>query len=319
MVRIFCEREQVVARYGMAGADAGQSSRAIACLLLGAALISLNDALIKSLTSHYPVGQLLLMRGFFILPWILLLAYRAGGLESLKVKSLGGQALRASCVVGSSFLFVNGLVHLQLADAIAITFIGPLFITALAPFVLGEYVGWRRWIAVLIGFAGILLMVRPGQGALQWAILFPLGAALCGSVRDLITRRLSQTETNVAVLFVTTCAVILAALTTVPFAWSQIRIVDLGTFAASGMLIAGGQYLMIEAFRKGEAALVAPFKYSYMIWAVLFGFLFFGHLPDHWTLAGTAIVIGAGLYVLHREMRLTKSPIAAGPRPPSRM
>ena len=90
-------------------------------------------------------------------------------------------------------------------------------------------------------------------------------------------------------------------------------------FRSSGMLIAGGHYLMIEAFRHGEAALVAPFKYTSMVWAVLFGFLIFGQLPDQWTLVGTAIVIGAGLYVLHREVRLTRSPIAAGPRPPSRM
>ncbi|GBE44576.1 riboflavin transporter [bacterium BMS3Bbin10] len=288
-------------------------------MLFGAALISLNDALVKTLTSTYPVGEVLLIRGLFILPWILFLAYRAGSLEVLRVKNPGGQAVRALCVVASSFLFVNGLIHLQLADAIAITFTGPLFITALAPFALGEFVGWRRWLAVSIGFVGILFIFRPGYGAMQWAVLFPLGAALCGGVRDLITRRISRSETSVAVLLVTTCAVILAGLATVPFAWVQIRVGDLGTFAASGMLIAGGHYLMIEAFRHGEAALVAPFKYTSMVWAVLFGFLIFGQLPDQWTLVGTAIVIGAGLYVLHREVRLTRSPIAAGPRPPSRM
>ena len=127
--------------------------------------------------------------------------------------------------------------------AIAVTFTGPLFITALAPFVLGEYVGWRRWIAVLIGFAGVLFMVRPGYGDISWVVLFPLGAALCGSIRDLITRRLSQTETTVAVLMVTTSAVIIAAAATLPFAWAEIKISDLGFFAASGMLVAGGLIL----------------------------------------------------------------------------
>ena len=288
-------------------------------MLFGVALISLNDALIKTLTSTYPVGELLFVRGLFILPWIFLLAYRAGGIEVLKVKNPGGQALRALCVIGSSFFFVNGLVHLQLADAIAITFTGPLIITALAPFALGEVVGWRRWLAVLIGFIGMLFIFRPGFGVLQWAALFPLGAAFFGSIRDLITRRISQTESSVAALLVTTGAVILAGGATVPFSWVQPRMADLGTFAASGTLIAGGHYFMIEAFRQGEAALVAPFKYTFMVWAVLFGFLFFGHLPDQWTLVGSAIVIAAGLYVLHREMKLTKSPIAAGPRPPARM
>ena len=303
----------------LAGASGAQSTRAIACMLLGVAFISLNDALIKSLTGSYPVGELLFVRGLFTLPWVFFLAYRAGGLEELKVKNPRGQVLRSLCVIGSSFCFVNGLIHLQLADAIAITFTGPLFITALAPFALGEYVGWRRWLAVLIGFVGILFIFRPGYGVLQWAALFPLGAAFFGSIRDIITRRISQTESSVAVLLVTTGTVILSGLATLPFSWAPVRITDLGTFAASGTLIAGGHYFMIEAFRQGEAALIAPFKYTFIIWAVLFGFLFFGHLPDQWTLLGAAIVVVAGLYVLHRELKLTKSPIAAGPRPPARM
>lgn len=307
-----------LATKSFAGGLGTQSRRAIYCLLAGVALISLNDALIKSLTSTYPVGQLLFMRGLFIFPWVILLAYRAGGIATLKINNIGGQSIRAVCVIGSSFLFVNGLAHLELADAIAVTFTGPLFITALAPFVLGEYVGWRRWAAVLIGFAGVLFMVRPGYGAIQWAVLFPLGAALCGSTRDLITRRISQTETSVAVLMVTTCAVILAAATTLPFSSVPIRVSDLGAFAASGILVAGGHYLMIEAFRHGEAALIAPFKYSFMVWAILFGYLMFGHLPDRWTLLGAAFVIFAGLYILHRETRITGHPISAGPRPPAR-
>jgi len=307
-----------LATKSIAGGLGTQSRRAIYCLLAGVAIISLNDALMKVLTSSYPVGQLLFMRGVCILPWVLLLAMRAGGLHTLKVNNIGGQALRAACVVGSSFLFVNGLIYLQLADAISVTFTGPLFITALAPFVLGEYVGWRRWIAVLVGFAGVLFMVRPGYGDISWVVLFPLGAALCGSIRDLITRRLSQTETTVAVLMVTTSAVIIAAAATLPFAWTEIKISDLGFFAASGMLVAGGHYLMIEAFRHGEAALVAPFKYTSMVWAILFGFLVFGHLPDKWMLLGAAFVICAGLYILHRETRLTGRPISAGPRPPAR-
>ena len=117
---------------------------------------------------------------------------------------------------------------------------------------------------------------------------------------------------------VTTCSVILAGATTLPFSYVPIRVSDLGTFAANGILVAGGHYLMIEAFRHGEAALVAPFKYSFMVWAILFGYLLFGHLPDQWTLVGAAFVICAGLYILHRETRITGRPISAGPRPPAR-
>ena len=287
----------------LAASGRGTAPRGIACMLLGVVLLCLNDALIKSLTLHYPVGELLFLRGVFICPWILILAYRAGGLRSLRVRNVKGQAWRGLCVIASSFLFVTGLRYLPLADAIAISFTGPLFITALAPYALGERVGWRRRGAVLAGFLGVLIMARPGGTALQWAVLLPLGAALCGGVRDLITRRIARTETTVAVLMVTTSVVMLAGLATAPWGWAPLRGPDLWVFAATGALVAGAHYLMIEAFRLAEAALVAPFKYTSMVWAVLFGYLIFGDLPDAWTLAGAAVVVLAGLYILHRETR----------------
>jgi drug/metabolite transporter (DMT)-like permease len=309
---------RVVTTNGVAGGSGAHATRAMTCMLGATALISLNDAIIKTLTSWYPVGELLLLRGFFVLPWIMLIAYFSGGLGKLRITNFKGQSLRAIFMVAGSFFFVSGLIYLPLADAIAVTFTGPLFITALAPLMLGEKVGLRRWIAVLVGFAGVLFMVRPGNDAMQIAVLLPLAGALSGGVRDLLTRRISQTESSSAVLLFTTLCVMLFGLTTTPFAWSPIRYADIGYFAASGALVAVGQYFMIEAFRWGEAALVAPFKYSFMIWAILFGYLFFGDLPDGWTLFGAAVVCASGLYILHRELRYTRRPMAAGPRTPAR-
>lgn len=300
------------------GATSAGPVHAVICMLAGIALLSLNDGLVKSLATTYPVGELLFIRGAFVCPWILLLAFRNGGLHTLRARNIKGQILRSCCVIASAFLFVNALIYLPLADAIAVTFAGPLFITALAPFALGEHVGWRRWMAVLTGFAGVLFMVRPGGGALQWAVFLPLGAALCGSIRDIITRRIAPTETSVSVMFVTTTIVMLAGLTTAPFGWSAVKIGDLWTFAACGLLLAIAHYLMIEAFRHGEAALVAPFKYTSMVWAVLFGFILFGDLPDGWTLFGAAVVILAGLYILRRETMLSLRPITAS-GPPARV
>jgi drug/metabolite transporter (DMT)-like permease len=276
-------------------------------MLVGAAVLTLNDALIKALSATYPTGEMLFIRGVFVWPWILLFTMRSGGLASLRVHNASGQALRGACVIASAFLFITGLRHLTLADAIAVSFTGPLFITALAPLVLGEKVGWRRWLAVLIGFAGVLFMLRPGSAVLQWAIIFPLGAAVCGGLRDLITRRIAGTETTVAVLAVTTTVVLLAGLATAPFiGWVPPRPADITTFAASGALIAVAHTLMIEAFRRGEAALVAPFKYSSLLWATLIGFFMFGEHPDPWTIAGAVIIVLAGLYVLHRETQLKR-------------
>lgn len=287
---------------------------AIACMLIGSAVLTLNDALLKTLAGTYPTGQMLFIRGVFVWPWILLFSMRTGGLTSLRTHNLKGQALRGICVIASAFLFINGLRHLKLADAIAVSFMGPLFITAMAPLVLGETVGWRRWLAVLVGFAGVLFMLRPGGDALQWAILFPLGAAVCGGLRDLITRRIAGTETTVAVLAATSTIVLVAGLATAPFVdWVPLRLADLAMFAASGALIAVAHTMMIEAFRRGEAALVAPFKYSSLLWATLIGFLMFGELPDTWTIVGAIVIVLAGLYVLYRELQLKRQrrPITA--------
>jgi len=285
---------------------------AVACMLAGTAVLVLNDAIVKALTAGYPTGQILFVRGLFVLPWIVLLALRSGGLASLMVRSVAGQALRGACVIASAFLFVTGLRHLTLTDAIAVAFTGPLFITALAPLVLGERVGWRRWLAVSAGFCGVLVMLRPGSDTLQWAVLFPLGAAIFGGLRDLITRRIARTETTVAVLATTTAAVLLAGLATAPFIeWVPLRRDDLAWFAASGALIAVAHTLMIEAFRLGEAGLVAPFKYSSLLWGTLIGFVMFGDLPDLWTILGALVIVVAGLYVLHRERTLARRAASA--------
>jgi drug/metabolite transporter (DMT)-like permease len=285
---------------------------AIACMLIGTAVLTLNDALIKLLAQTYPTGQLLFIRGVFVWPWILLYAMHLGGLTTLRIYNVKGQALRGVCVIASAFLFITGLRHLTLADAIAVSFTGPLFITAMAPLVLGEKVGWRRWLAVSIGFAGVLFMLRPGSAALQWAIIFPIGAAISGGLRDLITRRIAGTETTVAVLAATTTVVLLAGLTTLPFtSWVRVQAQHVAIFAASGALIAVAHTLMIEAFRRGEAALVAPFKYSALLWAAFIGFILFGELPDRWTIGGAVLIVLAGLYVLHRETQLRRARAAA--------
>ena len=270
------------------------------------AFLTASDAIIKSMSSTYPVGQLLFIRSIFVWPWIFLFAFRRGGLTALRINSVKGHYLRGILVIASTFLFVTGLQFLPLATAISAIFMGPLFITAMAPIVLSERVGWRRWLAVLVGFAGVLIMVRPGTEAFQSAILFPIAGAMCGGLRDLITRRISQAESTLAMLSVTTIVIMLAGIASIPFGWSELRTHDLVKFAASGSLVCGGHYLMIDAFRRGEAGLVAPFKYTSLLWAIIIGYFAFGELPDGWTLAGASIIVLAGLYVFYRETQLRR-------------
>jgi drug/metabolite transporter (DMT)-like permease len=197
----------------------------------------------------------------------------------------------------------NALGLLPLADVTAITFAGPLFITCLATWVLGERVGWRRWTAVVVGLTGVVLMTRPTGEALRWAIFLPLGVALVGAVRDVITRRMSITETSVSMLCYTTIGVALSGLATWPFGWADLEAREVALMALAACFIGVAQFLGIESFRHAEAAVAAPFKYSEILWAVLFGAIFWGHLPDAWIVGGSVLVIGSGLYILHRETR----------------
>jgi len=283
------------------GRTSSAPGKAIICMLLGTAVLTGNDAVLKWLTGGYSVGQIMFCRGIFIGIPLTILIWRFGGVAALTPQHPKGQFLRAGLVIVGTFLFVTGLRYLPLADAVAIAFAGPLFITAMAQPMLGEHVGWRRWLAVFAGFIGIVIIMRPGGSAIQWAALLPLGASLTGACRDILTRRMSARATSVSLLFYTSVGVTLAGLATAPFGWVSVSAFDWGLFALSGLLIGCAQFLMIETFRLGEAALVAPFKYSGVIWATLFGYLVWGDIPDFGKLIGVSIVIMSGLYILHRE------------------
>lgn len=283
--------------------DSDSPGKAIICALAGGAFLTLNDGFVKSLTADYPVGQVLALRGIFIYLMIFIFAMRQGGVQTAwQIKSWKGQGLRGFCVIGSSFAFVTGLSYLPLADAIAIAFAGPLFVTLMAPLMLGEHVGWRRWMAVLVGFVGVLVIVQPGSGAFQWFAVFPLVASFLGGMRDIITRKMAASETSVAVLFVTTSAVVIAGFVSYFFSeWKPVETQHIKFFVGSGLLIGIAHYLIIESFRLGEAALVSPFKYVNVLWAALFGYLIFGDLPGSSTMLGALIVTLCGIYILHRE------------------
>ena len=278
--------------------------KGIACMLAGGLLLTINDAIQKSMTADFPTGELLAMRAVFMLPPIAFLVWHAGGLAALKVTNHRGQALRAVLVCLSSFLFVGALSVMPLADAIAITFAGPLFVTALAPLLLREQVGWRRWAAVLVGFAGVIVMVRPsGTAALQWVALLPLGVALCGAIRDIATRHMHGTETTAGILFYSTCAVMAVGFATAPFAWEPISAAQYGMFAINGLVLGGAYFLLVEALRLAEASVVTPYKYATLIWAVVIGLVVWGDIPKPQMYVGAILVVGSGLYILHRELR----------------
>jgi len=263
--------------------------------------LTLNDATAKWLVPHYPVGELLFLRTAFVLPLLLFAALRVGAGASLRVQSWPAQLTRGVIMLASTVAFMTGLRYLSLGDALAVAFASPLVITLLAPLVLGETVGLRRRLAVAVGFAGVLLMLRPGTGAFQWAILLPLLVAFTDGTRDVLTRRMMSRESTITTLIISTTVVSVSGLLSAPFGWIMPSWPHIGLLALSGLLYGGAHFLMIESLRHADASVVAPFKYVALVWGIVVGWLLWGDVPDGFAIAGTALIVGSGLYVLRRS------------------
>lgn len=281
------------------------------------AVLTVNDAIAKWLTQRVPVGEVLAVRGVLVVMLAVAWGAARGRLADLRVRRWRPHLGRGALMAGSTFLFVTSLSLLPIADAIAISFAGPIFGTMLGALMLGERVGWRRWSAVAVGFAGVVVMVRPTPEMIRLVALIPLAAALLGALRDVVTRRMGTGgESTLAILVVSTSVVAFAGLLTLPFGWVALGWAELGLFVATAALVGIAQALMIEALRHGEVGLLGPFKYSSLVWAVLLGALVWGDLPGASIWLGSAIVIASGLYIWRRETVVARQ--AAGQASPAR-
>ncbi len=275
--------------------------RGIISMILGGGGLTISDAATKWLTESIPIGEILFVRSLVVACAIGLIVSLRGEKKSLRIGRLRNQAMRSVLAVSTTFLIVLSLANLPLNEVVAILFMGPIFIAVLATPVLGERVGRQRWLAVLMGFAGMLIIVRPGTAAFQFAALLPVAAALSASMRDIVTRHISTTETSTAILFYSMVAVMLAGLASAPFGWAPMDIRVLAVTIFAGLMFGLGHFFIIEAFRYGEATVVAPFRYANLIWATVFGFLIWREVPSTWMLAGAPLVVASGLYLLLHE------------------
>ena len=281
--------------------------RSIALMVVASGLLTVNDAIVKWLTQSYPVGQVMTLRGLFVIAVVVSWAMARHRTSQLRVSNWRLQLTRGALMTVSTFLFVTALALMPIADAIAIAFAGPVIATALAALLLRESVGWRRWSAIAFGFIGVVIMVRPTPDLVRIVAVIPLLAALAGAFRDIVTRKMGTGgESTLAIMLISTSVVTMAGLATIPLGWSALKFTDLGLFIGSALLVASAQALMIESFRLGAVGLVGPFKYTSLVWAVLLGLLVWGDLPDPWTWAGSTLVVGSGLYIWHRELVLAK-------------
>lgn len=281
--------------------SADRPALGIVMMLTGIAAFAMMDATIKWLTADYPVAQVVMLRSWFGLPLLCLFALRGGGLKALKTRRPLAHIGRYLLVLGLSFSFFWALSQMKLVDAIAITFAAPIFITALSVPLLNESVGWHRWVAIGVGFCGVLIMLRPGFGVFQWAGLVVIASAVFYSLLMITTRAFKNTEQTAALMLYPQLGMSLTGVLLVPFVWVTPSLGDLGLFTLAGMLGSVGIMCLTHAFRLGPAAVISPFEYSALIWAAVIGYLVWGELPDVYTLAGAIIVIASGLYIIYRE------------------
>ena len=279
------------------------SSKGILCLIMAGAILAFTDGLSKHLTGDFPPGQILFFRSIFVFIPIAIMVARRGGLRTVRFVNRKAQLARGLFAVITSFMFMVAIKHMPLADITAIMFATPIIMTALAPYFLGESVGWRRWTAVIIGFSGVLLMIRPSGEALLWPALLALAATFFNSFRDITTRHLSKTDDANAIMICTTACVMLGGLFSVFWGWRMPDWQGMALFLLTGTLQGTGQYFLVAAFIFGEAVVVAPFRYFSLVWATLYGYLMFSDIPGLNTLLGASIVVASGLFIFYREAR----------------
>ena len=279
-----------------------ESLKGILAMLAAALLLTLNDATSKWLTETYSVWQVIAARQFCALLVIVPYIHFISGWRTVHVTNRKGVALRSLFFVATTGFIVASFSLLPLALVTAIAFSSPIFVVAFSHLLHVEAVGPRRWLAVLAGFIGVLVIVRPGGAGFELVLLLPVLAALSSACRDILTRGLSRTESSISILLWSNLAVVaFAGMATAVQGWQAVTGKAAAFMLLNGLLNAGAHFLIIEALRLGEASLVAPFRYSGLIWASILGLIIWAEFPDGWTLVGAALLVASGIYIIERS------------------
>jgi drug/metabolite transporter (DMT)-like permease len=258
------------------------------------------DIAAKSMTETMSAVQVAWLRYLVFCGLVVSMAFAAHGRAALGTPRPGLQVLRGLAVVISSVFFMFGLGHLQVAEATAINFISPVFITALSIPLLGERVGLHRWAASGVGFIGVMIIVQPGSGAFQTAALYPIGAALVWAIAAIATRVMSTERPETTLAW--SAIVGLVFLTPmVMFDWRSLGLWEVSLAILTGVLSTVGHWLLIRGYRHGPASVLAPYSYVQLLFASLFGLVVFGVLPGFATIIGGVVIAASGLYTAHRE------------------
>ncbi|WP_341702399.1 DMT family transporter [Ferrovibrio sp.] len=286
--------------------------RGIASMLLGMAAFVTNDTMIKLASTSLPTGQLIATRNVIatlLILGLILITGHAGQLRRIGDRVV---LLRSALDVVATILYLVALFHMQIGNITAINMATPLVMTASAAVFLRAPVGWRRWSAVAAGFIGVMLIVQPKASGFNAYSLLALAAVVFIVARDLTTRRLDTGIPSLVVTLANSLFVLISALAlSAVEGWASIGGREFTLLASAALFLIGGYLLIVDAFRHGDLTVVGPFRYTALIWALLFGFLIWGEIPNPLAMAGIAIVVASGLYVLHRE-RLKGSAAGTG-------
>jgi drug/metabolite transporter (DMT)-like permease len=296
-----------------------RQTRGMLSVAAGVSVFSVQDAIVKGLSGTYPVHEIVVLRSFVALP-ILLLAALAEERGKLRIHRPGLHLLRSLLLYVSYTTYYLALAHLPIAETVALYFSSPFFVAALSLPLLGERVGMRSWIAITIGFLGVVLIVQPDTSLFDPTVLLPVFSALAYAVSALLTRRLGTTESSGAMALTATLLYVVAggltalALSHVEVAgeahsslrfllnpWRWPSAIDAGLLAACGLIAAFGFFFLSQGYRLAETNRAAPFEYAALPWGILWGYWFFGNFPNLATLAGAVVIVGAGLYTLQQR------------------
>ncbi|ACL59066.1 DMT family transporter [Methylobacterium nodulans] len=282
-----------------------QPLRGIALVILSTVFLSSSDATAKYLAGSLPPLEIAWLRyaGFVV---VMLAASLVGGARQrgrspFRSARPGLQLLRGFALVASAVLFLCGLRYLPVAEATAISFVSPLFVTALSIPLLGETIGMRRWIAALVGLCGVLIILRPGTSAFQAAALLPVASALFWALALVATRKINGYDAPQTTM--TWSALVGFALLTcvVPTVWTTPNLKEVAIGAAIGLISTTGHWIVTIAYRHAPASTLVPFSYSQIVWAALIGAFAFGSVPDAFMGLGVLVIAASGLYTAHRE------------------
>jgi len=278
--------------------------KAIAWLLLGVSAGLGLDLCAKQLLISFPLEQFVFLRSLVGLLLFLLVGRRLGGLRQLATKRWRWHLLRTVLSCFTMFGFFYGLAHMPLVNALTLGFTAPLMVAALSVPLLGEHVGWRRWMAVLAGFVGVLVVLRPGAGLVSVASIAVLVAAFCYACLAITARHLGDTESSYALsVWVIAGPLLLSGILTLDDPWVTPDAASWVLFLLAGACSVIAWIGIVGGYRRASPAILAPFEYTALVGGAIAGYLFWDEVPDGHTLAGAAIIIASGLYVVYREVR----------------